>query len=105
MPWKMILYLGSGLISGIVVSLLTKPVATKKLENFYALIRTPITPGEQVDKPCTLPAGTAVPERRNIFPNTSLEIAIPSRISIIGFLIGWVCVAAIVCTVYILART
>jgi Na+/proline symporter len=104
LPWKMILYLGSGLISGIVVSLLTRPVATKKLENFYALIRTPITPGEQVDKPCTLPAGAVVPERRNIFTNTSLEIAIPSRISIIGFLAGWACVAAIVCVVYIIAR-
>ena len=105
LPWKMILYLGSGLISGIVVSLLTRPVTKEKLENFYALIRTPITPGEQVDKPCTLPKGADVPERRNLFPNTSLEIAIPSRISIIGFLIGWVCVAAIVCVVYLIART
>lgn len=105
LPWKMILYLGSGLISGIVVSFLTRPVAKEKLENFYALIRTPITPGEQVDKPCTLPAGAVVPERRNVFPNTSLEIAVPSRISIIGFLIGWVCVAAIVCVVYLIART
>ena len=104
LPWKMILYLGSGLISGIVVSLLTRSVAKEKLENFYALIRTPITPGEQVDKPCTLPAGAVVPERRNLFPNTSLEIAIPSRISIIGFLVGWACVAAIVCVVYLIAR-
>jgi Na+/proline symporter len=104
LPWKMILYLGTGLISGIVVSLLTRPVAKEKLENFYALTRTPITPGEQVDKPCTLPAEAVVPERRNIFPNTSLEIAIPSRISIIGFLVGWACVAAIVCVVYLIAR-
>ena len=103
MPWKMILYLGSGLISGIVVSLLTRPVAKDKLENFYALIRTPITPGEQVDKPCTLPAGAVVPERRNVFPNTSLEVAIPSRISIIGFLIGWAFVAAIIAVVYLIA--
>jgi Na+/proline symporter len=104
LPWKMILYLGTGLISGIVVSFLTRPVAKEKLENFYALIRTPITPGEQVDKPCTLPAGAVVPERRNVFPNTSLEIAIPSRTSVIGFLIGWVCVAVIVCAVYLIAR-
>jgi hypothetical protein len=103
LPWKMILYLGSGLISGIVVSLLTRPVAKEKLENFYALIRTPITPGEQVDKPCTLPAGAVTPERRNVFPNTSLEIAIPSRTSVIGFLVGWGCVAVIVCAVYLMA--
>jgi Na+/proline symporter len=103
LPWKMILYLGSGLISGIVVSLLTRPVAREKLENFYALIRTPITPGEQVDKPCTLPAGAIVPERQNIFPNTNLEFMIPSRTSVVGFLVGWVFVAVIVVAVYLIA--
>jgi len=104
LPWKMILYLGTGLISGIVVSLLTRPVAKEKLENFYALIRTPITLGEQVDKPCTLPTGAVVPEKRNIFPNTNFEFMIPSRTSVVGFLIGWVCVAIIVVTVYLIAR-
>jgi Na+/proline symporter len=104
LPWQMILYLGTGLVSGIVVSLLTRPVAAEKLENFYALTRTPIQPGEQVDKPCTLPAGAVVPERRNLLPNTSLEIAIPSRISVVGFLAGWACVAAIVACVYMIAK-
>ncbi|MEA3224610.1 MAG: sodium:solute symporter family protein, partial [Planctomycetota bacterium] len=105
LPWQMILYLGAGLISGIVVSLLSHPVATEKLENFYALTRTPVTLGEQVDKPCTLPAGAVVPERRNLFPNTSLEIAIPSRISVVGFLAGWACVAVIVVCVYMIANS
>ena len=104
LPWQMILYLGAGLTSGIAVSLLTKPVAAEKLENFYALTRTPVTLGEQVDKPCTLPAGVVVPERRNLLPNTSLEIAIPSRISVVGFLAGWACVAAIVACVYMIAN-
>ncbi len=104
LPWQMILYLGAGLISGVGISLLTRPVATKKLENFYALTRTPVTLGEQVDKPCTLPVGAVVPERRNLFPNTSLEIAIPSRMSVLGFLVGWACVAAIVVCVYMIAN-
>jgi Na+/proline symporter len=104
LPWQMILYLGAGLISGIVVSLLTRPVASEKLENFYALTRTPVTLGEQVDKPCTLPAGAVVLERRNLLPNTSLEIAIPSRMSVIGFLAGWAVVAAIVAFVYAIAN-
>ncbi|MHC4748836.1 MAG: sodium:solute symporter family protein [Planctomycetota bacterium] len=103
LPWQMILYLGAGLASGIIVSLVTKPVAREKLENFYALIRTPITLGEQVDKPCTLPTGAVVPERRNLFPNTNLEIAIPSRMSVLGFLAGWAFVAAIVAVVYMIA--
>jgi Na+/proline symporter len=104
LPWQMILYLSAGLISGVVVSLLTRPVATEKLENFYALTRTPVVLGEQVDIPCTLPAGAVVPERRNLLPNTSLEIAIPSRMSVVGFLIGWACVAAIVICVYWIAN-
>jgi Na+/proline symporter len=104
LPWQMILYLAAGLVSGVVVSLMTRPVAAEKLENFYALTRTPVTLGEQVDEPCTLPAGAVVPERRNIFPNTSLEIAIPSRVSVIGFLVGWACVAAIVVCVYKIAN-
>jgi len=103
LPWQMILYLGAGLMSGIVVSLLTRPVVEEKLENFYALIRTPVTPGEQVDEPCTLPAGAVVPEKRNFFPNTNLEIAIPSRMSVLGFLVGWACVGTIVAVVYIIA--
>ena len=104
LPWQMILYLGAALTSGIAVSLLTRPVAAEKLENFYALTRTPVRLGEQVDQPCTLPAGAVVPERRNLLPNTSLEIAIPSRISVLGFLAGWACVAVIVVCVYMIAN-
>jgi Na+/proline symporter len=104
LPWQMILYLGVGLVSGIVASLVTKPVAKEKLDRFYALIRTPIAPGEQVSVACTLPEDAVVPEKRNIFPNTNLEIAIPSRTSMIGFLIGWACVAAIIISVYMIAK-
>jgi Na+/proline symporter len=103
LPWQMILYLSAGLISGIVVSLLTRPVAEEKLDNYYALIRTPVKPGEQPDVPCTLPGDAVVPEKRNIFPNTNLEFMIPSRTSVVGFLIGWGFVAAIVITVYLIA--
>jgi Na+/proline symporter len=103
LPWQMILYLSAGLISGIVVSLLTKPVAQEKLDNYYALIRTPIKPGEQPDAPCTLPDNALVPEKRNIFPETNLEFMIPSRTSVVGFLVGWAFVATIVVTVYLIA--
>ena len=103
LPWKMILYLSAGLISGIVVSLLTKPVAKEKLDNYYALIRTPIKPGEQPAAPCTLPDDAVVPEKRNIFPNTNFEFMIPSKTSVVGFLIGWAFVAVIVVTVYMIA--
>lgn len=103
LPWQMILYLGSGLISGIIVSLVTRPVDREKIENFYALVRTPVTPGEQVDNPCTLPEGAVVPERRNIFPNSNIELSVPSRTSVLGFLVGWAFVAAIVMVVYMIS--
>jgi len=104
LPWQMVFYLSAGTIVGIVVSLFTKPVSEEKLDNFYALVRTPVKSGEQVSVPCTLPDDALVPEKRNIFPNTSLEIAIPSRTSVVGFLAGWVCVAAIIYSVYLIAK-
>ncbi len=104
LPWQMILYLSAGLVSGIVVSFLTRPVASEQLETFYALVRTPVKPGEQPAVACTLPDDAVVPPKRNILANTNLEIPIPSRISVVGFLAGWAAVAAIVVSVYLIAR-
>ena len=103
LPWQMVFYLTGGLLAGIIVSLLTKPVAKEKLDNFYALIRTPIKQGEKVPAPCTLPVDAVVPEKRNIFPNTSLEIPIPSVTSVLGFIAGWVFVGIIIYSVYLIA--
>jgi len=104
MPWQMLFYLGGGTIVGIIVSLLTKPVSKEKLDNFYALVRTPVKPGEKVLEACTLPDDAVVPPKRTFFPNTNFEIMIPSRTSILGFLVGWVCVSAIIATVYLLIK-
>ena len=104
LPWQMLFYLTGGFLAGIIVSLFTKPVAKEKLDKFYALLRTPIKPGEQVPAPCTLPADAVVPERRNIFPNSNLEIPIPSLTSVIGFFAGWGCVAVIIYSVYLIAK-
>lgn len=104
LPWQMIFYLAAGLSAGIVVSLLTKPVAKEKLDNFYALVRTPVKLGERVPASCVLPSDAVVPEKRNIFPNSNLEIPIPSLTSVLGFLTGWGCVAIIIFFVYLIAR-
>ncbi|MHC4866444.1 MAG: sodium:solute symporter family transporter [Planctomycetota bacterium] len=104
LPWQMIFYLAGGLLAGILVSLVTRPVSEAKLDRFYALVRTPVRPGERIEAPCTLPDDAVVPERRNIFPNTNLEIPVPSRTSVVGFLIGWGCVAAIIYSVYVIAN-
>jgi Na+/proline symporter len=104
LPWQMVFYLVCGTIAGILVSMLTKPVAKDKLDVFYALIRTPVQPSETLRAPCTLPEGAWVPERRKLFPKTNIEISVPSRTSIIGFLIGWICVAVLVGTVYFITQ-
>lgn len=92
LPWQMVFYLSAGLMAGVIVSLLTKPVPKEKRENLYALLRTPVRPGEQVEAPCTLPADAVVPERRNLFPGSNLEIPVPSRAGMVGFLVGCACV-------------
>ena len=104
LPWQMTFYLVIGTIAGIVVSLITKPVSEEKLDNFYALIRTPIVPGEKVLTPCTLPPGVTPAPRRNNFPSKNLEIMVPSRTSVIGFLVGWACAALLIWLVYLLAN-
>jgi len=90
--------------SGILVSLLTRPVPDEKLENFYALLRTPVKPGEQVAVPCTLPAHAVVPERHNLFPNSRFEIPVPSRTGIVGFLVGWACAGGLTVVLYAITR-
>lgn len=103
LPWQMILYLTGGTAMGILVSLITRPVSKEKLDNFYALIRTPIQPGEVVPAPCRLPENAVVPQPKKLLPRTNLEIIAPSKTSIAGFLIGWLLVAAIILIVYLIA--
>lgn len=104
LPWQMVLYLAAGLLGGVTVSLLSRPVPESKLDHFYALLRTPVKPGEQVAIPCTLAQDAVVPPRRNLFRSRSLEIPVPSVTGMAGFLAGWICVALLVLVVYIMAQ-
>ena len=104
LPWQMVFYLVIGSVVGIVVSLFTNKVEQEKLENYYALLRTPVKLGEKVLEPCTLPEGAIVPPRNVLFPNTNLEISKPSKNATIGFLVGWVLVAGIILVVVLISR-
>lgn len=95
-PWQTVWYMGAAVTAGVVVSLLTKPVAGEKLDLFYALTRTPIYPGEKVLKPCTLPIGVTPPHRRMLVTAFGLEIPAPSQTSVAGFVAGWILSAALV---------
>lgn len=96
LPWQMIFYLTAGLLAGILVSLVTRPTATEQLERFYALIRTPVVPGETVERPCTIPTVAVTRPRRKLVPFRNLEIYVPSKQLIAGFLVGWLAVALMI---------
>jgi Na+/proline symporter len=104
LPWQMVFYLSAGTCAGVVVSLITKPVDDDKLDSFYALLRTPVTPGELVPRVCTLPADADVPPKRKLLPFKNLEILVPSASSVLGFLAGCAFVAAIIYSVFLIAN-
>lgn len=101
LPWQMILYLTTGLLVGIIVSLFTQRSDSEKVDRFYTLLRTPVLEEEPDNsEPCVLPANAKPHARRVFFPNTELEIPIPSKRSMTGFAIGWICVISIILFVY-----
>ena len=83
---------------------MSKPLPRSKVEHYYALTRTPVTPDEVVELPCTLPPGATVPPARKMFPGTSLEIPVPSRVAMTGFLVGWLFVVLIIGGTWILTQ-
>lgn len=103
-PWVILFYMVTATLAGIVLSVLTKPVDKGKLDRFYALTRTPIQPGEQITEPCTLPEGVEPPPRRMLLTAFGLEIPMPSRVSVIGFIAGWLGVGALIAGFVLLMR-
>lgn len=105
LPWQMVFYLVTGLMAGIIVSLLTRPKPKEQLDRFYELVRTPVIEGEPPPtKPCTIPDGVTIPPKRLLFKNTNLEIMVPTRVSIIGFVLSWIAVGAMIWTFYAITR-
>jgi Na+/proline symporter len=105
LPWQMIFYLVAGIGAGVITSFLTRPVDEEKVDRFYALTRTPVLEGEEFKAPCELPDGVEPAPDRKLFPNTGLELQVPSRVSIIGFLGSWVFVAGIIYAFYLIAAS
>ena len=104
LPWQMIFYLITGVCTGIAVSLFTQPVEKQKLDNFYALARTPVLANESfISKPCTIPENVTVSKAKKLFSTNNLEILRPSKISIIGFIISWIFVAILVGLMFAIA--
>jgi len=96
LPWQMACYLLSGITAGIVVSLFTAAVDPERLDRYYALIRTPIVPGEVPGAPCELPPGVEPPPARKLIPLRDLEVLVPSWSMVAGFLAGWAGAGALI---------
>jgi len=96
LPWQILIYLAGAFLAGIVGSLSLGRGTPKDLEPFFALIRTPVAPGEVLTEPCKLPESTPPRPRNNIAPFLGLEIPRPSRVTVIGFLVAWVAVAVLI---------
>lgn len=96
LPWQIAIYLGSGAVVGILISLLTKNVGAEKLDRFFLLLRTPVRRGEKVLEPCTLPEDPLPPETGKLIPLPSLEIPRPSAVGLIGFAAAWLVVGLLI---------
>ena len=94
--WQILWYMTSAASVGILVSLFTPQVSDEKLNRFYQLSRTPIGPDEKVEQPCSIPATTPCVDRRMLLTAGGLEIPMPSRASVIGFVSVWVVAGLII---------
>ncbi|NOY79737.1 MAG: sodium:solute symporter family protein [Kiritimatiellaeota bacterium] len=105
LPWQMVFYITAGVFSGVVVSRLTRPEPDDKLDRFYELVRTPVNAAEpEPAQPCTLPEGIEPVPARPLFKHSSFEICVPSRTSVVGFLVAWAVVAALIWGFYAVTR-
>jgi len=95
-PWEILAYMVAATATGVVVSLLTRPVPKEKLDLYYNLTRTPIQKGEVIETPCALPAGVEPASRAMLLTAGGLEIPKPSRNAVFGFLGGCVAVVALI---------
>jgi len=96
LPKQMLLYLSVAAVVGILVSLVTKRVDKKRLDEFYLLLRTPIRPGEKTPVPCTLPKDPLPPETGSLISHPDFELPKPSAVGLGGFIAAWGLVVAII---------
>ncbi len=92
LPWQMIMYLVTGLVAFIGVSLVTRPMAAESLDRLFACLRTPIQPWERETQAFTLPEGLAPEPRRPLINHPDFEIPRPSVVGVVGFFAAWIAV-------------
>jgi len=101
--WTMVAFMSAGVVSGLVVSLLTPRTPQKKLDHFFRLMRTPVREGEIIPEPCTLPEDAADPVPK-LFNHPDIEIPRPTLLDLGGFAAAWIFVGLIIWLTYWLAQ-
>lgn len=101
--WTMFFYLVSGLIVGIVTSLLTRRTPQEQLDRFFLLLRTPVQKGEKTNTPCTLPENPLPPVPR-LFKHPDIELLRPSKVGAVGFVLACLFTVSIAWIPYWLAK-
>lgn len=95
-PWRMVFIFVATILGGVIVSLLTAPPPRERIEAFYALARTPVSPGERVPAPCTLPVGALTPPPREWLVIGTLHIPRPETRTLTGFGVCWLLVVVLI---------
>ena len=100
---QMFSYLGAGFGTCIVVSLFTPRVPKERLDRFYACLRTPVGEDEPHLAPFNLPEGVTPPEPNKLINHPDLEIPVPSKEGVLGFLFFCAMVGVMIAFVYWMA--
>jgi len=104
LSFRILSYLTVGFGSAILVSLMTRRVPEAQLDRFYDCLRTPILPDEpSTTTPFQLPEGVTPTPAHKLIHHPDLEIPRPSLEGILGFVICWAIVIAMVAFVYWIA--
>jgi Na+/proline symporter len=94
--WQMLGYMYTGVVVGILTSLVTRPVDKQKLDKFFRLLRTPARDGEKIEHACELPADSAPPVEGKLINHPDLEIPKPTALGLGGFIVAWILVFLII---------
>lgn len=96
LPWQILAYMVAATAAGFLASALSRPVPSEQLDRFHRLIRTPVQPGEKIIAACTVPTESAHGERGVLFQGLGFDLPRLSRESVVGFVVGWICVGAMI---------
>ena len=90
----MLIYIAVGVASGVTTSLLSRPQTTGQMEEFFTLLRAPVTGAEVDVSPCIIPYNQ--PLRDPVIRLGEFQFPRPTRLGITGFVGVWVLVLVIV---------